>query len=241
MTQLWESDRRSERPLTLARNWGCPCHGGGSQERSALVVRLVRRVTAHGAVVFLLNTHRVHTHTNVYIHTLRLNHLHNHLLSCSLFLLLPFSHFHTHRNAHTHTHTHTNTHKLAFPCKDVAWNYMHILEVYLDLSLTPLLTPTTVLIFVLTSIAKRNHKDTHTYPHQLTHPYRQSMQICKIVERGYQIMNPLPTIAGRWMARRVEIEFLDFITPFFCCIVILRNEVTSSRASPTGNQGTGVC
>lgn len=40
-------------------------------------------------------------------------------------------------------------------------------------------------------------------------------------------MNPLPFIAAIWMAKRVEIEFLDFITLFFCCIVILHNEVTS--------------
>lgn len=33
------------------------------------------------------------------------------------------------------------------------------------------------------------------------------------------------------MARRVEIEFLDFITPFFCCIVLLCNEVTSNHSS----------
>lgn len=37
------------------------------------------------------------------------------------------------------------------------------------------------------------------------------------------------------MARRVEIEFLHFITRPFCCIVIPRNEVTSNRSSPTWN------
>lgn len=41
----------------------------------------------------------------------------------------------------------------------------------------------------------RPQRYTHIPPH--AHPYTRSMQICKIVERGYQIMNPLPTIAGR--------------------------------------------
>lgn len=54
-------------------------------------------------------------------------------------------------------------------------------------------------------------------------------------------MNPHPTIAGMRMAKRVEIEFLDFITPFFCCIVIRRNEVTAKRLSPAENRAEGVC
>lgn len=45
-----------------------------------------------------------------------------------------------------------------------------------------------------------------------------------------------PTIAGIWMAGRVEIEFLDVITHPFCCIVTLRNKVTLNCSMPIRDQ-----
>lgn len=198
------------------------------------MARLLRGARTRGAVwgTCLSAEHPHGVHTQKCTHTVICRHPLALLFYCSL---LIFTHTHI---LSPHIMKHIQTHQLVYSCEDIVLNCVNILGAFLNLNLTPRLTSDTVFIFVLASTVKPL-RYTSTSKH--THPYKRSVQIHKIMERRYQIMNPLPSFSGRWMARRVEIEFLDFITPVFCCIVSLCYEATSNHSSPTGNQATGVC
>lgn len=135
----------------------------------------------NGAHVFLLNNRIIYIHKRcIHIYTYLLTH------TCSLTLfLLQSSPFHTHILS-PHTLKHGQSHQLAYSCEDIVLNYINILGVFLYL----------LQFLFLSSQVQLNHKRyTSTSTH--THPYTQSMQIHEIVERRYQIMNPLPSLSVR--------------------------------------------